>query len=123
MQEIFRGLSNKAWEVRPTILDLELYPDIWVTLKAKDYLRNMPTDKPWILWVSYVGPHEPFDTPEPWSKLKVKTQNPIPRLSWVDALPDKCEQKKLSQKWGDKLSNQREIDELREDYISRMILL
>ena len=52
----------------------------------------------------------------------MKTQNPIPRLSWIDALPDKCEQKTISE-MGDKLSNQREIDELREDYISRMILL
>ena len=117
------GLSNKAWKVRPTILDLELYPDIWVTQKAKDYLRNMPTNKPWILWVSYVGPHEPFDTPEPWSKLRLKTQNPIPKLNWVEALPESCEQRKLSEKWGDKLNNLREIAELRTDYINRMILL
>ena len=27
----------------------------------------MPEDKPWLLWVSFVGPHEPFDTPDPWT--------------------------------------------------------
>ena len=61
------GLNKNAWTVRPSILPVNLYPDCWITTKATERIKQLPEDKPWIIWVSYVGPHEPFDTPLPWS--------------------------------------------------------
>ena len=39
-----------------------LYPDLWITEKAIKKIKELPENNRWILWVSYVGPHEPFDT-------------------------------------------------------------
>ena len=33
---------------------------------ALDELKHLPQNKPWFLWVSYPGPHEPFDVPASW---------------------------------------------------------
>ena len=56
-------------KVRPTCLPDHLYPDIWLTGIALEELDRMPKDQPWFLWVSFVGPHEPFDVPASWSRI------------------------------------------------------
>ena len=70
------GRSKQAWEVRPTVLPNSLYPDIWIADKAKKAIIDMPQDKPWLLWVSFVGPHDPYDTPEKW---KQQQEGTLPR--------------------------------------------
>ena len=37
----------------------------------------MTNDSPWLLWVSFVGPHEPFDTPFPWRGISKTIEQPI----------------------------------------------
>ena len=59
-----------AHVVKPTILPEHLYPDIWLTGIALEQLHNMPTNRPWLLWVSFPGPHEPFDVPLSWSRTR-----------------------------------------------------
>ena len=64
LQDRFR--NNCAFTVRPTILPDHLYPDLWLTEVALSELSRLPQDRPWLLWVSYPGPHEPFDVPTSW---------------------------------------------------------
>ena len=64
--------------VRPTVLPDALYPDIWLTGIALEELDAMPVDRPWLLWVSFPGPHEPFDVPLSWSRNRV-IPDPEPR--------------------------------------------
>ncbi len=52
--------------VRPTVLPDHLYPDMWLTGIAIQELLAMPVNRPWFLWVSFPGPHEPFDVPSSW---------------------------------------------------------
>ena len=52
--------------VRPSPLGFEHYYDTHVGQKAKAYLEAYDRDQPWFCWVSFGGPHEPWDTPEPW---------------------------------------------------------
>lgn len=59
--------------VRPSVLPEELYPDLWLAGVALVELKALPDDQPWLLWVSFPGPHEPFDVPSAWSR-----QRPIP---------------------------------------------
>ena len=63
------GRSKPSWEVRESILPNHLYPDIWIADRAIKMLDQMPLTKPWLLWISFVGPHEPFDTPRPWKGI------------------------------------------------------
>jgi len=53
--------------VRPSTLALEEYADVYVGQQAKTYLQNYDRDQPWFCWVSFGGPHEPWDTPEPYA--------------------------------------------------------
>ncbi len=57
-------LKNKAWEVRPSPLPLELYPDVYTARMAREWLTAYDDDRPWMCWLSFGGPHEPWDAPE-----------------------------------------------------------
>ena len=58
--------ATKPHLVRPSPLGFEHYYDTHVGQKAKAYLEAYDRDQPWCCWVSFGGPHEPWDTPEPW---------------------------------------------------------
>lgn len=61
--------STKPYLVRPSTLGLENYADVYVGQQAKQYLQNYDRQEPWCCWVSFGGPHEPWDTPEPYASL------------------------------------------------------
>ena len=118
------GKESDAWLVRPSILPNKLYPDIWVSSQAREYIKNLDTKKPWFLWISFVGPHEPFDTPYPWHG-KHQPQNlprPYKRKKWIRALNNEIELKKKAVKWTDKLKDE-DIMQLRADYADHISLL
>ena len=61
--------GTKPYLVRPSTLGLEDYADVYVGQQAKQYLQNYERDEPWCCWVSFGGPHEPWDTPEPYASM------------------------------------------------------
>lgn len=119
-----KGQHKEAWKVRPSSLPVDLYPDIWIANKAIKQLDLMPLDKPWLLWISFVGPHEPFDTPEPWHGIHKDKHlpKPIEKPKWIKDLPKDNELYKLSEKWKAKLSHS-EITNIRKDYADHLKLL
>ena len=123
-QRYSEGLTEKAWTPRVTKLPNHLYPDIWIANKGIEILKTMPTSKPWFLWISFVGPHEPFDTPYPWHGKNKNKDLPkqTDKQKWVDELNEDCELKQLSRKWGKKLSK-KAIKLIRRDYADRLYLL
>ena len=64
--------------VRPSPLPLSEYYDVYVGQQAKNYLRNYKRAEPWFCWVSFAGPHEPWDTPEPYASLYRASDMPAP---------------------------------------------
>ena len=46
--------------------------------RAVDYLTSYDRSEPWFCWVSFGGPHEPWDTPEPWASLHSPDDMPPP---------------------------------------------
>ncbi len=73
--------STKPYMVRPSPLGLENYADVYVGQQAKQYLQNYDRKEPWCCWVSFGGPHEPWDTPEPYASMYDPNEmpSPIPR--------------------------------------------
>ena len=61
--------STKPYLVRPSTLAFEDYADVYVGQQAKQYLQNYDRQEPWCCWVSFGGPHEPWDTPEPYASM------------------------------------------------------
>lgn len=71
--------------VRPSPLPLEDYADVYVGQRAKEYLETYDRDQPWCCWISFGGPHEPWDAPEPWHSLVDPQAMPpaAPRAEWM----------------------------------------
>ena len=70
--------AEKPWVARPSPLPLELYPDVYVARQAADYLRRYEDAKPWLCWLSFGGPHEPWDAPEPYASRYAPEDMPPP---------------------------------------------
>ncbi len=70
--------QNKPYVVRPSPLELEDYADVYVGQQAKKYLQNYDRQEPWCCWVSFGGPHEPWDTPEPYASMYDPNDMPPP---------------------------------------------
>lgn len=116
--------EEEAWKSRETVLPKHLYPDIWISEKAKEQIDELPEDKPWICWVSFVGPHEPFDTPKPWRGMTNKEglPKPIEERKWIKNLSSNCHMKLIEKKWENKLTENM-VQELRQDYGDHLRLL
>ena len=115
----------EPWRVRPSILPNHLYPDIWVGEQACDWLsRQGKSEQPWLLWVSFPGPHEPWDTPHPWAgkhnKLCLPRATPLPNWIVRQSIHSECRRRQLQ--WSHSPSDE-EIASLRADYADHLALL
>ena len=119
-----QGRTRSSWETRASILPNRLYPDIWIADEAIKMLMDMPKNEPWMLWVSFVGPHEPFDTPKPWKGNNKSRRLPkvIGNDEWIERLDESTELKKARNLWKGKL-NEKEVEMLRCDYADHLQLL
>ena len=117
------GRKSKAWMPRESCLPERLYPDVWITDKAIKELKEQCEDKPWLIWVSYVGPHEPFDTPKRWSKREIGgvLPEPINTENWIEELDNTIELKKNHLKWHNRFT-QKEAKYFRQDYARNIMM-
>ncbi|MBT4816488.1 MAG: sulfatase-like hydrolase/transferase, partial [Lentisphaerae bacterium] len=89
--------TNKPHVVRPSVLPLEEYADTYVGQRAKAYLTEYSRSEPWCCWVSFGGPHEPWDTPEPYASMYAPANMPPPAPcpEWCSDLADSELKKRL----------------------------
>ena len=102
--------SNKPWVVRPSVLPLEEYADVYVGQRAREYLEEYDREQPWFCWVSFGGPHEPWDTPEPYASMYDPDEMPEPIES-----SETLEPSSLNGRMGEVLAGDRAPDIPRED--------
>src|SRR5438874_498779 len=107
--------------VRPSPLPLAEYYDVYVGQQAKNYLRDYKRSEPWFCWVSFAGPHEPWDTPEPYASMYQAGDMPeaIPRSPVRDRGPKGELDQKFAESPG-KIDNGRE---LRASYAGKVTLI
>ena len=77
-QDYQERFSTKPCTVRPSVLPLDQYADVYVGQQAKQYLANYDRPEPWFCWVSFGGPHEPWDAPEPYAGMYDPAEMPKP---------------------------------------------
>lgn len=52
-----------------SVLPADAFEDIFIGRRSAQWLREMPNDYPFHLFVSFVGPHDPFDPPAEYAAL------------------------------------------------------
>lgn len=50
----------------------------WVADEAVRFLGERPSDRPFLLWASFIAPHPPFAPPSPWHKMYEPSLMPEP---------------------------------------------
>lgn len=119
-----QGTRAEAFEVRATVLPLDLYPDIWIKNQALKKVETLQAEKPWFMWVSFVGPHEPFDTPYPWKGQTAKKDLPQlkKKCKWMHTINTNTNIHKNHKKWK-KIIETIDLERCRMDYIDHLKLL
>ena len=59
-----------------SVLPTEAFEDIYIGRRAAEWLEQVPDDFPWHYFVSFVGPHDPFDPPTEYADRYRNT--PVP---------------------------------------------
>ena len=112
----------KPHMVRPSTLGVEDYADTYVGQQANAYLAGYEDAKPWCCWVSFGGPHEPWDTPEPYASLydPASMPPPLPSFTSFAGRPLGELDKRLANKPDLSLT---EISAMRADYAGNITLI
>lgn len=95
-----------------SVLPTEDFEDIYIGRRSAQWLRERPKDFPFHLFVSFVGPHDPFDPPSEYADRYRERELP-PRIS--DSGLDKPQRIQLRMQW---IKDQEEehITKLRRQY-------
>jgi arylsulfatase len=114
--------AHKPHIAKPSTLPLELYADSYIGQRAWDYLKGYQHQKPWCLMLSFGGPHEPWDAPEPYASMYRPEDMPPPRSlgSGWDEIPESTLQERLQRAW--KLDPE-DVAKLRANYAGNVTLI
>src|SRR5437660_5204037 len=115
-----RAGKNKTL-VRPSPLPLTEYYDVYIGQQAKKYLRNYERPEPWFCWVSFAGPHEPWDTPEPYASMYRAQDMPAPTKR--PRLRDQAPKGELDRKFAESRGKIDNARELRASYAGKVTLI
>ena len=74
---------------RPSPLPVEDYYDTYVGEHGREWLEGYTGDKPWFCHISFGGPHEPWDAPEPYASMYRPEDMPAPLPEITDRNPDR----------------------------------
>lgn len=81
--------SKESWALscHDAVLDTEDYEDGYIGRRAAEWLANTPDDFPWHYFVSFVGPHDPFDPPTEYADRYRDAEMPTAIPSSPDGKP------------------------------------
>lgn len=109
---------------KPSPLSAEDYYDTYVGRKAREYLEQYSADRPWFCYVSFPGPHEPWDAPKPYSDLYDPKDMPqsLPPAEDASGARPRGEYDKLMQKAAIRCSSE-ESREIQANYCGNVTLI
>ena len=70
--EDYRVRAEAGWILgvsHDSVLPTEDFHDIYIARRAARWIENIADDFPWHLFVSFVGPHDPFDPPTEYAEI------------------------------------------------------
>lgn len=89
--EDYQARSAEGWvrdAHRDSVLPTEAFEDAYIGRRAAEWLDSVPTDFPWHYFVSFVGPHNPFDPPTEYAEHFRDAPMPDPIFDTLEGKPD-----------------------------------
>jgi choline-sulfatase len=89
--EDYEARSAEGWvrdARRDSVLPAEDFEDAYIGRRAAEWLASVPTDFPWHYFVSFVGPHNPFDPPTEYAEHFRNAPMPDPIFDTLEGKPD-----------------------------------
>ena len=83
----YQARSKAGWNIgaaHDSLLPTEDFADAYIGRRAARWIEDIAADFPWHLFVSFVGPHDPFDPPTEYADLYRDAAMPAA----IDASPD-----------------------------------
>jgi len=77
-------IRTKRHVARPSVLGAKHHYDAYVGQQAARYLTGLADPRPWFCWVSFAGPHEPWDSPEEYQSIYADAEIPLPTPRLLD---------------------------------------
>ena len=71
-----------------SVLPAEAFEDAYIGRRAAEWIDTVPDDYPWHLFVSFVGPHDPFDPPKAYADRYRDAEMPPAVRSPREGRPD-----------------------------------
>lgn len=87
-----RSKAGFFFSAHDSVLEAEDWHDIFIGRRAAEWIRDMPTDYAYHMFVSFAGPHDPFDPPSTYADQYREREMP-PRV--IDAGEGKPERVRI----------------------------
>lgn len=71
-----------------SVLPTEDFEDSYIGRRATEFIETIPEDFPWHMFVSFVGPHDPFDPPTEYGDKYRQVEMPPPIEDNMDGKPE-----------------------------------
>jgi choline-sulfatase len=88
--EDYRERRASGWVIgasHDSVLPTEAFEDVYIGRRAAEWIRNVPDDYPWYYFVSFVGPHDPFDPPTEYADRYRDARMPAPIVDDMEGKP------------------------------------
>ena len=91
----YRRRRENGWvkDSRDSALPTDAFEDSYVGRRAARWIETVPDDFPWHLFVSFVGPHDPFDPPAEYAERYRSATMPPPIEPHPEGKPDSYSKK------------------------------
>ena len=71
-----------------SVLPTEDFEDSYIGRRSTEFIENIPDDFPWHLFVSFVGPHDPFDPPTEYGNKYRNADMPSAIVDDMESKPE-----------------------------------
>ena len=102
LQKIYDDYRNRAakdWIIGASydsVLPTDTFQDVYIGRRASEWIESVPDDFPWHLFVSFAGPHDPFDPPTEYAEKYQQANTPESIGNGITTKPNWVRRRQMS---------------------------
>lgn len=97
LREFVRDFAaRKTTNCHDSVLPTEAFHDVFIGREAVKWIQKIPSDFPWHLFVSFTGPHNPFDPPKKYADRYRGSEMPEPIPFILEGKPLRLKERNLT---------------------------